>query len=66
MTLKREPIKEPKHGEEFASHLDYQYWYKEDGERTATKLPVDPYHTAKYVERGWTKKPPRDFVQEAE
>lgn len=54
--------------EEVGHHLDYQYWYKEDGSRTSGPLPVDDYHTAKYVARGWSRKPPRtiDFHPDVE
>ena len=45
-------------------HLDYIWWYKADGERTSGKLPQDPFHVAKYTERGWTKQPPRQIIRD--
>ena len=46
--------------EEDIHHLDYIWWYKANSERTATKLPQDPYHVMRYTERGWTKRVPQD------
>lgn len=56
MTMKREDLED---ADTIENHLDYVYWYKADGERTAGKLPQDPYHVAKYTERGWTRRPPK-------
>ena len=44
--------------QEQVKHLDYVWWYKTDGTRTASKLPQDAYHTQRFTERGWTRKPP--------
>jgi len=54
------------HGELIENHLDYKWWYKKDGTRTASKLPCDPYHVARFTERGWTMTPPTNFLEEEE
>lgn len=48
------------------SHLDYVQWYKADGSPTSGKLPQDPYHVTKYTDRGWTRRPPVQFIQTEE
>ena len=52
--------------EEDIHHLDYIWWWKADGVRTSAKLPQDDFHVAKYTERGWTKRPPRQIVEDNE
>ena len=47
------------------NHLDYIQWYKEDGTPTAGKLPQDPYHVAKFTDRGWSRRPPVRFITDA-
>ena len=48
------------------NHLDYIQWYKADGTPTASKLPQDPYHVARFTERGWTRRPPVKFIPDVE
>lgn len=55
MVSKQDGIEE---AETTSNHLEYIWWYKADGTRTAGKLPQDPFHVTKYTDRGWTRRPP--------
>ena len=39
-------------------------WWKKDGTPLPNVLPADPYHTRRYLRRGWTMYPPEGVAEE--
>jgi hypothetical protein len=40
-------------------------WWKADGTPLPNELPADPYHTRKYLDRGWKMYPPAGVTEES-